>query len=56
MILFPIDIRLKKCVTELFPKILTYCPGRYKTQIICDEAIDDCLATLKFIPDWFVRS
>ena len=23
---------------------------------MCDEAADDCLAALKFIPDWFVTS
>ena len=23
---------------------------------MCDEPVDDCLAALKFIPDWFVRS
>ena len=23
---------------------------------MCDEAVDDCLAALKFIPDWFVTS
>ena len=28
-----------------------YCPDKYKTQKMCDEAVDDCLATLKFIPD-----
>ena len=23
---------------------------------MCDEAVDDCLAALKFIPDWFAKS
>ena len=23
---------------------------------MCVEAVDDCLAALKFIPDWFVTS
>ena len=23
---------------------------------MCDEAVDDSLATLKLIPDWFVKS
>ena len=31
-------------------------PDRYKTQRICDEAVDVCLAALKFIPNWFVKS
>ena len=26
------------------------------TQNICDEAHDDCLAPLKYAPDWFVTS
>ena len=33
-----------------------YCPDKYKTQKKCDEAVDDYLAALKFIPDWFVIS
>ena len=54
LILFLIDIKLKKCVTELFLKILflvLYCPDKYKTQRVYDEAIDNCLAALKFVPD-----
>ena len=23
---------------------------------MCDETVDNCLAALKFIPDWFVKS
>ena len=46
-----------KCTNVIFedPFILTYCPGRYKTQKMCDEAVDDCLAVLKFVHDWFVK-
>ena len=29
---------------------------RYKTQKMCDEAVDDYLAALEFIPDWFATS
>ena len=36
--------------------ILIYCPNRYKTQKIYDEARDDCLAASKYILDWFVTS
>ena len=57
LILFLIDIKLKKCVTELFLKILfliVYCPGQYKTQQMCDKAVDDSLAAFKLVPDWFV--
>ena len=34
--------------------MLTNCPDKYKTQKMCDEALDDCLAVLKF--NWFVTS
>ena len=34
--------------------MLKYCLDRYKTQEICDEAVDSYLAALKFVPDWFV--
>ena len=33
--------------------MLLYCPDKYKSQAICDEAVDDCLAAVKFIPDQF---
>ena len=36
--------------------LIVYCPDKYKTQKICDKAVDDSLATLKLIPDWFVTS
>ena len=36
--------------------LIVYCPDEYKTWRMCDEAADDCLAALKFIPDWFVTS
>ena len=36
--------------------ILVYCLNGYKSQRMRNEDVDDCLATLKFIPDWFVTS
>ena len=33
-----------------------YVPAQYKTQQMCDKAVDDCLAALKFVPSWFVAS
>ena len=36
--------------------MLLHCPDRYKTQTMCDGVVDDCLATLKFIPDCLVTS
>ena len=38
------------------PFSIRYVPGQYKTQQMCDKAVDDCLATLKLVPDWFVTS
>ena len=34
--------------------LFDYVTDRCKTQKICDESVDDCLAALKFILDWFV--
>ena len=36
--------------------LIVYCPDKHKTQRMCDEAVDDSLATLKLIPDWLVTS
>ena len=33
------------------PFLTVYCPDKYKTQKMCDEAVDYSLAILKFIPD-----
>ena len=38
------------------PFSLRYVFDQYKTQQMCDEAVDDCLAALKFVSDWFVTS
>ena len=38
------------------PFLIVYCLDNYKTQIMCDEAADDCLAAKKFIPYWFATS
>ena len=34
--------------------LIAYCPDKYKTQIMCDEAVDS-LAALELVPDWFVK-
>ena len=34
--------------------MLKYCLDKYKTQKMYDEAVDDCLSALEFLPDWFV--
>ena len=36
--------------------LIVYCPNKYITQKLCDESVDDSLATLKLIPNWFVTS
>ena len=36
--------------------MIIYCSYKYKTQNMYVEAVDDCLAALKFIPGWFVTS
>ena len=38
------------------PFMLKYCPDKYITQRIFDEAVDDFPPTLNFISDWFVTS
>ena len=38
------------------PFLIVYCPDKYKTQRMSDEAVDGCLTALKLIPDWFVTS
>ena len=36
--------------------LIAYCPDQYKTQKMCDKAVDYPLAALKLIPNWFVTS
>ena len=43
-------------VVSKHPFLVVYCPDKYITQKMCDEAVDDSLATLKLIPDWYVTS
>ena len=60
LILFSIGIKHKIALFDSIvsenPFLTVYSPDRYKTKRMYDEAVDDCLATLKFIPDWFVTS
>ena len=58
LLIFLIIIKLKKCVTAISedPFMLVYCPDKYKTQRMYDEAVDDGLAALKFISNLFVTS
>ena len=36
--------------------MLKYCLHIYKTQEVCDKAVDAFLPILKFVPDWFVTN
>ena len=35
---------------------LRYVPDQYNTQEMCNKAVGDCLAVLKFAPDWLVTN
>ena len=43
-------------VVSLYPFLIVYCSDKCKTQRIYDETVDDSLAALRAIPDWFVTS
>ena len=36
--------------------LIIYWSDKYKTQRMCDKDVDDSLAALKLIPDWFNTS
>ena len=36
--------------------MVRYCLDRWKTQKMCDEAFDDSLSALNFVPDWFITN
>ena len=38
------------------PPFVVYCPDKCKTQRMCDEAVNDSIAALKLISDWFVTN
>ena len=38
------------------PFVLKHCHDKYKTEEMCDKAIDLCIPALKFVPAWFVTS
>ena len=52
LILFPIDLRLKKMCDNAFsrdPFMLKFCIDRYKTQEICDKVFENFPATLALL-------
>ena len=52
--IFLIDIKFRIISDDPFS--LRYALNKCKPQQICDNAVDDCLAVLKFNPDFFVIS
>ena len=52
----PDQYKTQETVYSENPSLIWYCPDKYKTQITCDEAVNDCLTALKLVPDWFVTS
>ena len=59
MILFLINKKTQEICDltfSLYPFLIVYCPDKYVTRKMCDEIVDDSLAAVKLIPDWFVRS
>ena len=48
--------KMHDAVASEDPLSIIYCPDKYKSQRMCAEAVDDCLAVLKLVPDWFVTS
>ena len=59
--LFLISTRPKKCAIKLFMKnllcfMLRYCHDKYKAQEMYDNAVDDFLLALIFVPDCLVTS
>ena len=52
LFIFLTDMKLEEYVAVLFLETpYRYYPDIYKTQKMCDEAVDDSLAALKFISD-----
>ena len=43
-------------VASLYPFLIIHCSDKYITQKMCDEAVDDSIAALKLIPNWFVTT
>ena len=56
--MFLTNTKLRTCdrIISNNPFSLRYIPNQYKTKQMCNKAVDDCLAALKFVPDWFVTN
>ena len=51
-----LNLRNINLAVSLYFPFVIYCPYKYITQEMCDEAVDDSIATLKLISNWFVTS
>ena len=47
---------IRSLVLSLYFVFIVYCHYQYVTQEMCDEAVNDSLATLKLIVNWFVTN
>ena len=36
--------------------VIVYCPDEYKIKRMCNKAVDNSLAVLKLVHDWFLTS
>ena len=52
-------VKTQKVLERVVPEDpfwIVYRRDKFKTQRICDKAVDGSLAAMKLIPDWFVTS
>ena len=40
---------------RVMPEALHHIPDRFKTQNMCEKAVEKSPYMLRFVPDWFVR-
>ena len=52
----PDQYKIQQKIVFKEPVMLKYCHDRYKTQEMCDKAVDAYLPSPKFRPDWFVTN
>ena len=45
-----------RVISEVSFSIGCVVPDQYNTQKMSDKAVDDCLAALKFVTDWFATN
>ena len=55
LVLFLIDIKLREVVSD-DSFLIAYYPDNCVTQKMYDKAVDNYIASLKYIPDWFLTN